>query len=506
MWRILREMSSSFISALDLQTVLIGLVVLLLIYIIRQRWKNKKYKLPPGPPALPLVLKAKFAFEIFNKLAKTYGPVMTIYYGPVRLVVLNDINVVTEALVKKKADFAGRPYIASVQQFTDGGKDNIFANYSPTWKLHRQIAGKALRQYLVGNHLEEVIHASLNKCLNKMSTENGSFDPEPYIGLIVYNILNAVCFGSSCDLDDPDFQRFMKLEQDSAKLKENGVIENVFPFLIKMRPTQKYKTLMGMFDEIKSMITKKFKEHKETFDPDNIRDFTDSLILARKEAEDEETVDILSQLTDSHLIQTITDIFRAGIDNSRKTLLFAVRYMAGLQDIQSKMQEELDSVVGVKRLPALKDRENLGYGEATLHEVMRLGLAAPVGVPHSTLCDTQVAGYDIPKGTIVMINHWGLHRDPNYWKDPETFNPERFLDENGKLSIKPESWLPFSAGRRICLGEAVAKSELHLIFSSIFQRFKVTLPEGISPEMEVTGAGVIIQPAPYTIIVEDRRK
>ena len=71
----------------------------------------------------------------------------------------------------------------------------------------------------------------------------------------------------SCDLDDPDFQRFMKLEQDSAKLMENGVIENVFAFLIKMRPTQKYKTLMGMFDEIKSMITKKFKEHKETFDP-----------------------------------------------------------------------------------------------------------------------------------------------------------------------------------------------------------------------------------------------
>lgn len=504
-------MTSSFISALDLQTVLIGLVVLLLIYILRQRWKNKKYKLPPGPPALPLignyeVLKAKFTFEIFNKLSKTYGPVMTLYYGPIRLVVLNDINVVTEALVKKKDDFAGRPYIASVQQFTDGGKDIIFANYSPTWKLHRKIAGKALRQYLVRNYLEEVVHASLNKCLNKMSTEHGSFDPEPYIGLIVYNILNAVCFRSSCDLDDPDFQRFMKLEQDSAKLMENGVIENVFAFLIKMRPTQKYKTLMGMFDEIKSMITKKFKEHKETFDPDNIRDFTDSLILARKEAEDEENTEILSQLTDSHLIQTITDIFRAGIDTSRKTLLFAVGYMAGLQDIQSKVQEELDRIVGEKRLPALKDRENLGYGEATLHEVMRLGLTAPVGVPHLTLCDTQVAGYDVPKGTMVMINHWGLHRDPNYWKDPEKFNPERFLDENGKLSMKPESWLPFSAGRRVCLGETVGKPELHLIFSSIFQRFKVTLPEGINPEMEVTGAGVIIQPAPYTIIVEDRRK
>ncbi|XP_071137260.1 steroid 17-alpha-hydroxylase/17,20 lyase-like [Mytilus edulis] len=195
---------------------------------------------------------------------------------------------------------------------------------------------------------------------------------------------------------------------------------------------------------------------------DKIRDFTDSLILARKEAEREENEEVLSQLTNTHLRQTLMDIFNAGIDTSRITLFFAVRYMAGLLDIQNKVQEEIDRVVG--------------------EEVM----------------------YDVPQDTVVMINHWALHHDPKYWKDVEKFDPTRYLDENGKLGMKPESWLPFSAGRRVCLGEVVAKPELHLIFATIMQRFKITLPEGTNSELKLGGSSSNTQPAPFQIIVEDR--
>ncbi|XP_063431259.1 steroid 17-alpha-hydroxylase/17,20 lyase-like isoform X3 [Mytilus trossulus] len=446
----------SNLSALNVQTVLIVLLVLLVVYMYKLR-QGLKYNLPPGPFCWPLignyeVIQAKFLHEIFVKYAKKYGPVFTVSLGPYQTVVLNDINSVTEALVRSKADFANRPSIHSVHMFTEESKDIAFANYTPTWKLHRKIAGKAL----------------------------------------------------SVELDDPEFIRFIRLRREANEMIGNGFVEDMFPIMYKIWTTNKYRTFSKTMNELITIVKRKFQEHEKTFDIDNVRDFTDSLILARKEAEHEENREMLSKLSETHLRQTVFDIFSAGIDTSRITLGFAVRYMASLPEIQSNVQEEIDRVVGKDRLPTVKDRDNLSYTEATLHEAMRLGLAVPVGLPHSTICDTRVGGYDVPKDTMVMINHWALHHDPRYWKDVEKFDPTRYLDGKGKLGMKPESWLPFSAGRRVCLGETVAKPELHLIFATIMQRFKITLPEGTNPKVELGGSGNITVPAPYKIIVKER--
>ncbi|XP_071136102.1 steroid 17-alpha-hydroxylase/17,20 lyase-like isoform X2 [Mytilus edulis] len=259
----------------------------------------------------------------------------------------------------------------------------------------------------------------------------------------------------------------MKIDRDFTDIIGKGFVEDMFPIMYKICSTKKYRTVKEIFDEMIAMIERKFREHEDTFDCDNIRDFTDSLILTRKEAEQDE--EMMSQLTDTHLRQTLVDIFR-----------------------------------GKERLPGVNDRESLSYTEATLHEAMRLGTVSAFGLPHFTVCDTHVGGYDVPKDTMVMINHWALHHDPNYWKDVDKFDPTRYLDENGKLGIKPESWLPFSAGRRVCLGESVAKPELHLIFATIMQRFDITMPDETNPELKLGGSGLIPQPAPFEIIVKDR--
>ena len=94
----------------------------------------------------------------------------------------------------------------------------------------------------------------------------------------------------------------------------------------------------------------------------------------------------------------------------------------------------------------------------------------PTGIPHRALRDTSVVGYDVPKDTMVIINHWALHNDPSVWKDVYQFIPERFLDSNGKLGPKPKNWLPFSAGNKVCLGEGIVKPELlHLTMYKVAQ-------------------------------------
>ncbi|XP_053403116.1 cytochrome P450 2D15-like [Mercenaria mercenaria] len=172
----------------------------------------------------------------------------------------------------------------------------------------------------------------------------------------------------------------------------------------------------------------------------------------------------------------------AGIDTSRFTLSGAILHMVAFPDIQEKVQEEIDRVVGRDRLPGINDRPNFGYTEAVLHESMRLGTVVPLGLPHKTMGDTEV----------------------DAWDDVDRFIPERYLDENGKLGPKPKNWLPFSAGKRVCLGEFVAKPELHLIFACLMQRYKWRMISGKCPDLaQVGGANGLIY-KPYKVVVEKR--
>lgn len=158
------------------------------------------------------------------------------------------------------------------------------------------------------------------------------------------------------------------------------------------------------------------------------------------------------------------------------------------------------------RRPSVRDRASLPYIEACLYETLRRASAFSLTIPHSTLCDTQVGGYDIPKETIVFPNMFALHMNPKYWENPEMFDPHRFISNDGNLETKVDGWLPFSAGLRTCLGEALAKSEMVTMCAYLLQRFEFRLPEGVDPNFSgVSGAFSATEvPAPYKIIVKDR--
>lgn len=113
-------------------------------------------------------------------------------------------------------------------------------------------------------------------------------------------------------------------------------------------------------------------------------------------------------------------------------------------------------------------------------------------------------GYRIPKGTAVIINHWALHHDPEGWEDVEKFKPERYLDENGKLGPKAKNWLPFSAGNRMCMGEFVAKPQLHLLFASLMQRYKWRAEPGTKVDLEAESTVLARTPKPYKCMIDTR--
>ena len=133
-------------------------------------------------------------------------------------------------------------------------------------------------------------------------------------------------------------------------------------------------------------------------------------------------------------------------------------------------------------------------------------LARPDCHTTMTIRDIAIQGYDVPKNTMVIINHWALHHNPNLWKNVTDFKPERFLGKDGNMAPKPEAWLPFSAGTRACLGQSVAKPELNLLFAALMQKFTWRIAEGKVIDLTPNGNMFALFPKPHDLIVEERKR
>ncbi|KAL4220212.1 cytochrome P450 2 subfamily U member 1 [Mactra antiquata] len=362
-----------------------------------------------------------------------------------------------------------------------------------------------MRHYMQGDALENRINDATSTAFEVIDKINGEFDPEEHVNFLIGNILTGLCFGGKYSFDDKDLQYILKKDDEFIEVFGIGTAEDYIPGLKYVYKTNQFKKVEGFSAEIiDDFMTTKYLAEKKTFNKDNVRHFCDTLLLAREEAIEEEGQIVADSLTEDHLVQTLSDIFFAGIDTSRMTLYWAIKHMIAYPDIQAKVQQEIDSSVGKHRLPGVEDRPNLGYTEAVLHESMRLSSVLPIGVFHVAACDTEIVGHKIPKGTVVGINHYALHHDPDAWEDVDRFIPERYLDENGKLGPKPKNWLPFSAGKRVCLGEFVAKPELHLIFAQLMQRYKWKMVSGKCADLTPAGSCFSRLASPYKVIVEKR--
>ncbi|XP_030263889.1 putative inactive cytochrome P450 2G1 isoform X2 [Sparus aurata] len=141
------------------------------------------------------------------------------------------------------------------------------------------------------------------------------------------------------------------------------------------------------------------------------------------------------------------------------------------------MQQEIETVIGQERSPCMEDRKSLPFTDAVVHEVQRLMDIAPMNVPRYSLKDISFRGYTIPKNTVIIPLLHSVLKEEKLWATPWSFNPQHFLDQNGNFKKNP-AFLPFSAGKRACVGESLARMEIFLFMVSLLQRFTFSCPEG----------------------------
>ncbi|XP_072035682.1 steroid 17-alpha-hydroxylase/17,20 lyase-like [Amphiura filiformis] len=253
-------------------------------------------------------------------------------------------------------------------------------------------------------------------------------------------------------------------------------------------------------------LGKEMTAHKESYDSEDVKDLIDCLMKEQENAIAEGSAKVDS-LTETHLLQTVSDLFQAGTDTTTTTLHWAVALMAQHPEIQQKVAEEVDRVVGRDRPPSVEDRGQLPYTEACMYEMLRYSTVAPVGVVHATMEDVALGNYMIPKDTWVMVNQWAIHFNEKHWDEPTKFKPEHFLDESGGVRQHPEGFLPFSFGRHVCLGESFAKAEIFILFSWLFQQYTFSIPPGHEGKFELkldSSTGLVNQLLEYDIVAKKR--
>ena len=313
------------------------------------------------------------------------------------------------------------------------------------WKRQHRFTLTTFRNFGVGKRsFEDSIAEEAASLTKEIELLNGkAFDPRLFFTNAMANVICSVVFGKRYEYSDSSFKRLLGILHENTQILGGAALQLVFPILKYLQPSN-HRKFKNNITELSTFIRGIVNNHKEEHEAKNPNDYIDVYldeIELSKKAPHEPGVN------EETLASTIIALFGAGTETSSTSLLWAVLYMMIHPEVQDRIQEEIDSVVGRNRLPKLADKPELPYTWATILEIQRMATILPLGFVHSSGVDTTLGDYSIPKGSMVISNLWAIHHNPEIWQNPEEFNPGRFLDADGHLREK-EELIPFSTGKK----------------------------------------------------------
>ncbi|KAL0424424.1 UNVERIFIED_CONTAM: cytochrome [Sesamum radiatum] len=169
------------------------------------------------------------------------------------------------------------------------------------------------------------------------------------------------------------------------------------------------------------------------------------------------------------------------MDTSTTAIEWALSELIRHPQLMKKLQEELETVVGMDQMVEESHLHRLKYLDFVVKETLRLHPVGPLLIPHESMEDCVIDSYHVPKGSRVIVNVWAIGRDPNAWPEPGVFKPERFIGSNIDLRGHDFQLLPFGSGRRSCPGLQLALTMVQLVIAQLVHCFDWQLPNGMQP-------------------------
>ena len=322
-------------------------------------------------------------------------------------------------------------------------------------------------------------------------------DPSRVLGNYTSNNFMMMCFSKRWDYDDPQYDTFHNSVARYLQISVLLTVGDMVPSLYYLPPMKRlYNECFELIGTIRNFYEKYIDEKLNSGDTTEGFDIISDYLRIHTDFNAEER---------ENLLNICQGLFVAGTDTTAATIGFALIHLIHHPDIQEELFNELDTVLQ-GRDPSMSDIQSLPLMEATMWEVLRMNPNAPLPV-HATKEAATVRSYTIPSNTLVLLNAYFINHNPEYFPDPTTFNPHRWLSPEGKFrSELVEFTATFGMGRRVCPGRPLAKMEIFLLLSKLVQTFILSVPEGHQkPDAFIKGAGVIVAPDPFILQVTRRQ-
>ncbi|KAL2621019.1 hypothetical protein R1flu_001224 [Riccia fluitans] len=467
-------------------TYLVGVVtcaVLFVSLILSKFFFSKpKLHLPPMPKGIPLFgtmfkTRGPKTHNILIEIAKEFGPLYALKTGLKYFIVVTSPEVTFEALSKNAQVFSSRPKLLSRLNFT-GWRSVNSALYGDYWRgirknLVTQVTSSSKVAAFAPFREEEL--ATLMERIDREAKKNDNvITVLPHCRFTVFSILLHVCFSKRFNAEE--------IEELDGILKRLLIILapqviDFIPFFqwFSKKHRDECQTLLG---RMRKMFTPLIDEHRVMRDKNTpALDYVDSLIVLQKEMFLQET-DILG---------LIGEVLTGGTDTTANLLEWTMANLVKHPEIQQRLYNEIQDVTGGSIVQEAQ-LEKMKYLHAVIKEGLRKHPPLPFGITHGVTQQTKLRGYDIPEDAMVLFHIQAMQNDPTIWKDPDVFNPERFLnndpnyDMTGSHGPKSYEFIPFGAGRRICPGMNLGLTHAHLILARLIQRYEFSK---VNPNEEI---------------------
>ncbi|KAH6763851.1 hypothetical protein C2S51_015100 [Perilla frutescens var. frutescens] len=457
---------------------------------------NQRPKLPPGPKPWPIIgnlnLLGSIPHQSLHHLSQKYGEIMLLKFGKFPVVIASSPEMARQFLKVHDAVFASRPTLATGKHISYNYSDVSFAPYGPYWREARKIFMSEILNTKKLKYFEQIRIEERRSFLSRLQSLSGK-------PVVLRDHFSRLTLSTICRMILSTDKYFIEAEEEKSCIVDMDELREM---------TKEWFLLAGAFNigdwipwlgslDLQGYVKRMKTVHKKM---DRFCDYVIDDHIAKRAAagnnyEKKDFVDVLLQIpeeygTNNIEVELTRDCIKAliqnlvlgGTDTSTTTLEWATYEILKQPRIMKKAKEELEMVIGRNRWVEENDFTELPYIDAIIMETFRLHPIATLLAPHCAIEDCNVAGYDISKGTMVLINTWSIGRDPRVWDSPEEFLPERFIGKEIEMTGGNFALLPFGSGRRRCTGYNLGLKIVRTTLANLLHGFEMKLVEGMRPQ------------------------